>query len=83
MYLILWILRLLFGLHLDGSSRPLPVAVRPDGRTECHHGADWLWHWLQGCADWLKIRFWGPRPRGWVQRPGSGLVRGTAPPGTD
>ena len=78
---ILMILRLLFGLHLDGSSRPLPVAVRADGRTECHEGGEWLWNWLQACTDWLKNRRW--RPPGRTRRPGRGPARNTAPPDTD
>lgn len=81
MNLILMILRLLFGLHLDGSSRPLPVAVRADGRTECHEGGEWLWNWLQACSDWLKNRRW--RPVGRARKPGGRLAGNNAPPGTD
>jgi hypothetical protein len=85
MHLILLILRLLFGLDLDGSARPLPVVARSDGRTQGHRGADWLWNWLRECADWLQIQLSRPRrdnrrargPAGGTPRPGSG------PPGTD
>ena len=85
MQLILMILRLLFGLDLDGSARPLPVAVRPDGRTQGHRGVEWLWNWLRECADWLQIRLSLPRrnrrrARG---RAGGNPCRGSGPPGTD
>ena len=84
MQLILLILRWLFGLHLDGSSRPLRVAARSDGRTESHLGGDWLWNWLRECADWLKLRFSAPRSRDRAGGVFRGIVRGSAaPPGTD
>ncbi len=84
MNLILLILRLLFGLDLDGSARPLPVAARSDGRTQGHHGADWLWNWLRGCADWLQIRLFRRRPTGRARVRSCGTPRrGSAPPGAD
>ena len=84
MHLILMILRLLLGLDLDGSARPLPVAVRSDGRTHGHRGADWLWNWLRECADWLQIRLSKPRrdPRR-ARGPTGGIRRPGGPPGTD
>jgi hypothetical protein len=83
MQLILLILRLLFGLDLDSSARPLPVAVRSDGRTHGHPGAEWLWNWLRECADWLRIRLSRPRPKGRSLGPGRGFARRGAPPGPD
>ena len=85
MQLILLILRLLFGLDLDGSARPLPVAVRSDGRTHGHPRADWLWNWLRDCADWLQIRLSPSRRdarRGFEPAPGIRRTGG-APPGAD
>jgi hypothetical protein len=84
MYLILLILKLLFGLELGGSDRPLPLAVRADGRTHCHHDADWLWNWLRNRADWLKVRLWPSRPPGRGRAAVRGKRRHTAgPPGAD
>lgn len=85
MQLILMILRLLFGLDLDGSARPLPVAVRSDGRTHGHRGADWLWNWLRECADWLQMRLSGSRrPRRRGRGPAGGTRRrDSGPPGAD
>jgi hypothetical protein len=84
MHLILLILRLLLGLDLDGSARPLPVAVRSDGRTHGHRGADWLWNWLRECADWLQIRLSQPRrDERRARGPAGGKTRGSGPPGED
>lgn len=49
MNLILLILRLLFGRPGDGSTRMMPMAVRPDGRTHTFRGKSWPGNWLAAC----------------------------------
>jgi hypothetical protein len=74
--LILFILRLLFGRHWDGSGRLMPLALRSDGRTHTFRRRGWFWNLLRALREKLRELFAEPPPR--RRRGGLGLAPGGA-----